>query len=136
MLKKAVIVAMSILIVGILSSCVPKYGDLNDVYGKIVESTENLIKEVDIATDGRGVANALSSYADSYIELSRDMRRILEKYPELKNAAEAPKELKANFDKINDMGEKLMTTMTKLQVFADDPDVMNAVQKMTAMQLE
>jgi hypothetical protein len=100
------------------------------------------------------VADALNGYTGSIKEQTGKFRDLLKKYPELQgkdkdgNALkdkdgkelpppkETPAELKVNVDKLNGMSERLMTAMTKLQTYADDQAVREAMQKMTELQME
>jgi hypothetical protein len=113
-----------------------KYGDFLGVLVRIKISTDTLVASMDKAADGKAVAAAITAYTESLSSLSGKMKELQDKYPELKDAKEPPQELKDAYDKLNAMGEKLMTAMAKLSLFVDDPDVSAAVQKMTELNLQ
>jgi hypothetical protein len=110
-----------------------KYADINDIMLKMVSATNGLVVAMDKALTGKQVAEALDAYMDSLSELSAKMRVLRSKYPELEMATEPPRELKDSYDMLDAMGEKLMACMSKLQNFADDPDVTAATERMAAL---
>ena len=136
MFKKSIVVMLAVALVAMLASCAPKYADLNDVMGKMIAATDTLVADVDKAADAKAMAAAVTAYTEALKAQQGKFKEVMAKYPELKDAKEPPKELKANVDKLNAMGEKLMAAMGKLQTYAADPEVQAAVQKMTELQMQ
>ena len=137
MLKKSLICLSVFVVIGLLASCGSgKYADVKAVFDKIGSATDQLVASMEKAGNAPQVAAAINSYTEAMKSEQASFQNMMKKYPELKEAKEPPKELKESIDKLNSMGEKLMTAMTKLQNYAEDSAVKSAVQKMSELQLQ
>ena len=121
----------------LLAACgAPAYADLRAVLDKILTATDTLVSSMDKAKDAKAVGAAISAYTEAVKAEQAGFQAMMKKYPDLKDAKDPPKELKESVDKLNSMGEKLMAAMTKIQTYAEDPVVKEAVQKMSELQLQ
>ena len=137
MMKKTGIWLSVLLGVALLVACgTPPYADLKAVLDKILTATDTLVTNMDKAGDAKAVGAAITAYTDAVKSEQAGFQAMMKKYPDLKDAKDPPKELKESVDKLNSMGEKLMTAMTKIQTYAEDPVVKEAVQKMSELQLQ
>lgn len=137
MWKKFGIVFSGLLIVLVVVACGgAKYADIKAVMEKIVEANDIMVTSLDKANDAKAVSSAINIYTESIKAEQASFQGMMKKYPELKEAKDPPKELKESVDKLNSMGERLLTAMTKLQTYAEDKDVKAAVKKMAELQLQ
>lgn len=137
-MKKQILTWFATVVMGImLVSCgSSKYADIRAVMDKIGAATDTLVYSMDRANDAKAVANAVNMYTDAMKSEYASFINLMKKYPELKDAKDAPTELRESVEKINSMGEKLMTAMTKFQLYAEDPAVKEASKKMAELQLQ
>jgi len=137
MMKKALGYLALVGLVLALAACgASKYGDIKAAMGKITSATESFVANVDKAKDAKAVAAALKGYIESMKAEQVSFKGLMDKYPELKDAKDPPKELKEDYDKMSAITQKLMEAMTKIQTYAEDPDVAAEFQKMAELQLQ
>ena len=135
MIKKSIVAILGVALVAVFASCAAKYADLNEVMTKMIASTDTLVADMDKAVDGKAVAAALMTYTEALKSQQGKFQELMGKYPELKTATEPPKELKDSYDKLNAMAEKMLAVQVKFQTYAEDPDVMGALLKLTELQM-
>ena len=103
-----------------------KYGDLKKAMRDVTGATKTFADNVEKASDGKGVAEALQKYVKEMEKLQPKMEELEKKYPELSDGVpEELKELEAEFEEV---GTKMMEAMGKLVKFADDPEVLKAME--------
>lgn len=121
----------------ILASCTNgRYADIKAVMEKIVQANDTLVASMDKADDAKAVAAAIMTYTESIKAEQASFRDMMRKYPEVKESRDPPPELKDAVDRLNTMNDKLLTAMTKIQIYAEDEDVRAAVKKMSELQLQ
>lgn len=113
-----------------------KYQDAKEVMGQFADIASTFVKAVDSASDAEAIANAVNAYVDSTTALKPKMDEIDAKYPELKNrdnSADIPDELKDSISNINSVMEGFMGALMKVQQFATDAKVKEAMDKFSAL---
>ena len=128
-LKRSLFFAGSIVLVLLFLGCGGgggKYGDLKKAMRDMTDATRSFADNVEKASDGKGVAEALQKYVKAMEGLQPRMDELEKKYPELSDGVpEALKELEAEFEEV---GTKMMEAMGKLVQYADDPEVLKAME--------
>ena len=103
-----------------------KYADLKKAMRGVTGATKSFAEDVEKASDGKGIAEALQKYVKEMEKLQPQMEQLEKKYPELSEGVpEELKELEAEFEEV---GTKMMEVMGKLVQFADDPEVLKAME--------
>jgi hypothetical protein len=103
-----------------------KYGEIKPLIEKMGTAFENFILGLEKAEDANAIAAALDAFSKIMKDLAPKMREIVKKYPELKDEATHPEELKPLLKKMDEMGKKMIGLMGKIQQFANDPKVTEA----------
>jgi len=86
---------------------------------------------VENAKDSAAVVAVLAKFQKDAAVAKEQMMAIAEKYPEMKDQANPPEELKAEAARMEELGPKFMGAMMKIsQQYGDDPAVKEALQKM------
>jgi Tfp pilus assembly protein PilP len=109
-----------------------KYGDLKEYMNDVIKTNEKYISDLDKANSAKDVAEAITNLGDKMEKLSKRGEEIEKQYPELKtmDKKNPPKELKEEFDKLEQMTQKLLTVSMKMMKYMMDPEVMKASQEM------
>jgi predicted transcriptional regulator len=82
------------------------------------------------AESAQEVAAALNAYAAEQKELVPAMMELQKKYPELMAQKEAPAELKAETEKLQQIGQRIMAASMKAMKYMQDPVVQEAQKKL------
>lgn len=109
-----------------------KYGDLKEYMNDVINVNEDYIKALEKSSSAKEVAEAITELGDKMESLAKKGREIEKKYPELKtwDKKNPPSELKEEFEKLDQMGQKLLTVSMKMMKYMMDPEVMKASQEM------
>ena len=97
---------------------------------------EDYIAEIDKADNAKDVAKVVNQFADGMEDLMPKMRKLSEKYPELKDRANPPEELKETWKKAEEMGLKMAGSMVKLIPYMMDPEALNAQKRLAAAMMK
>jgi hypothetical protein len=120
-----------------ISSCGGgKYSDVKPVIKKYTQETEKFVNAIEKAKSGKEVAAALKGYTKFMKEMKSKMEGLDKKYPELKDMANPPQELKAEVEKMGEVAMKLGSVMMKAMKYADDPEVKKAQEEFQKMMTE
>ena len=123
-----------VLLMFVLNSCGGgKYSDvisLNHQFGKLMEQYAN---DIDKAGNAKDVAKAMNRFSDSAEKLVPKMKKISEKYPELKDKDSQPKELEESRKQGEAAGKKMGATFMKIMPYQEDPEVMKAQKRMSSV---
>ncbi|MCK4943498.1 MAG: hypothetical protein KAS65_07970 [Candidatus Aminicenantes bacterium] len=107
-----------------------KYADAKKVMGKFISITNDFVSDMEKADDADSTAAAINAYAHEMEHLSADMKKIQEKYPEIKDQENPPEELKELAGQMEEVMPKMMAAMMKLAKYAQEPAVMEAQKKL------
>ena len=113
-----------------------KYDDVKKTNAEFVTATQAYIAGLDKASNGKEAAKVINSYADAMERLAPKMKKLAEKYPELKDPNNPPEELKEVMKKSEEVGTKMGSSMMKLMAYMDDPDVKKAQERMGAAMMK
>lgn len=120
------LLAVSFLIVG----CGDKYSDAKKATEEYIALVEDYVEDLDAADNAKDVAKAMNRFADGLEDLWPRMRKISEKYPELKDKSNPPEELKESQKRAEQMGMKLAGSMMKLMPYMMDSEVQKAQKRL------
>lgn len=123
-MKKVALFAVSALILfaGFVYSS-GKYAEAKPIIKQMTVSLEQFITNLEKAENAGAVVSALDAYTDVMKKLAPKAKALLIKYPELKDEKTHPEELKPLLKKMDELGKKMFGVMSKIQQFANDPQV-------------
>lgn len=132
MRKRTLLGTVLVAIVVVLVACGGgKYSDLIEVGNQFADATEKYINAMDKADDASSVASATDAYADKIEKLAPQMRKMAEKYPELKDRSKVPEELKESRQRDDALGKKMAGAMMKsMMTYMKDPQARKAQQRL------
>jgi len=109
-----------------------KYGDLKEYMNDVRKAYEGYISDLEKSNSAKDVAEAITDFGDKMEKLVKRGEEIEKKYPELKtmDRKNPPKELKEEFEKQDQMTQRLLTVSMKMMKYMMDPEVMKASQEM------
>jgi hypothetical protein len=76
------------------------------------------------------MADAIDAYAEKMEEIAPQMKAVIGKYPELKDNAKVPEELKALQERSAAMAEKIPASFMKAMKYVMDPEVQEAQKRL------
>jgi len=114
----------------VVSGCGGKYGDVKKLQGEFGEATEAYVADLEKADDAKSVAKAMNSFADEMEVLWPKMRAISEKYPELEDQENPPKELEASQAEAEAAGKKMAGTFMKIMPHMTNAEVRDAQERL------
>ncbi len=134
-MKKYSFSFLSLCVIVLLISCgssTGKYSDVRALMQDSITAQENLVKDIDAASNAGDIAKAINSYADAIEGLQPKIKQLQAKYPELNDAnAQMPKELLDLEQKQAEISQKLTTSMMeKMPKYATDKEVMKASMRL------
>jgi len=98
--------------------------------------TEAYVADLEKAGDAKDVAKAMNRYADALEAHWPKMKKLAEKYPELKDTENVPKELEASQKAAEAVGQKMAGTFMKIMPYMKDPEVRKAQERMGKIMTE
>ncbi len=137
-MNKYLLLLLSLLVIVSFIGCgssTGKYSDVRSLMEESIAAQENLIKDIDAATNASDVAKAINSYADAIETLQPKIKQLQAKYPELNDAnAQMPKELLDLEQKQAAISQKIATSMMeKMPKYATDKEVMKASMRLAKL---
>lgn len=102
------------------------YKDATPVLKEMVESLEMFIVNMEKAEDAKGIVLALDNYSKAVLKFAPALKKMMKKYPELKDETTHPEELKPFTKKMEELTKKMMKLYGKLAKYVKDPDVKEA----------
>jgi predicted nuclease with TOPRIM domain len=126
------LLTISFLIIG----CGGKYSEAEKINKEYIALLEDYIADIDKADNAKDAAKAMNRFADAMEDLMPKMRKLSEKYPELKDRANPPEELKETWKKAEEMGLKMAGSMVKLIPYMMAPEVLNAQKRLAAAMMK
>ncbi len=129
-MRHGVVAMVGVLVVAlVVSACAGKYADVKKVNGRFVKVTEAYISDLDGADSAKDVAKAMNSYADEMEKIWPQMQKLNEKYPELRDQENPPKELVESKKQAEATGMKMAATFMKIMPYMNDPAVRKAQER-------
>jgi hypothetical protein len=107
-----------------------KYGSAKSLINKQIAIMEDYAQAMEQATSAPEVAKALDAYAAAQKELIPAMKKFQEQFPEMKNQAEPPAELKPEMDKMQQVMGRVMAASMKAAQYMSDPVVQEAQKRL------
>jgi hypothetical protein len=107
-----------------------KYGEVKSMLNKQLAAMESFAAAMEKAGSAQEVAAALTAYGSAQKELMPAMMELQKKYPDLATQKEPPAELKAEMDKLQQIGQRVAMASMKAAQYMSDPVVQEAQQKL------
>lgn len=134
-MKKTVLFSVIFLIVCLflLNGCGDgRYSDAIKLNQKYISLVKTYIADMDKVNNAKDAANAMNRFADGLEKIWPQMKKLSEKYPELKDKNNTPEELKPSQKEADAISEKMGNTFMKLMPYMEDPDVIKAQERLSA----
>jgi hypothetical protein len=107
-----------------------EYDEVVAVNTKFIDAMETYIGDVEKADSASGMAVAIDVYAEKMEEIAPQIKAVSAKYPELKNNATVPEELKALQERAAAMAEKIPDSFMKAMKYMMDAEVQEAQKRL------
>ncbi len=107
-----------------------KYDDVAEVSNKFADATEAYINSMENAEDASAVAKAVDNFAAAIEKLAPEMKKNAEKYPELKDQTNIPKELEESSKRMEALEAKMANFMMKSMAYMRNPEVVSAQKRL------
>ncbi|MBC2717353.1 MAG: hypothetical protein HF978_18770 [Desulfobacteraceae bacterium] len=130
-MKKTVLVLLSFLML-VFIGCSGKYSDAVEVNEEFLDVMIDYLEGLDKADSAGKVAASMNKFADRMAVLGPKMKKISEKYPELKDENSQPEEFKELRKKGDAMEKKFAGSFMKTMKYMNDPEVQKAQQRLSA----
>lgn len=128
--KKIIVTFAAVVILSLISACGEKYDDAVAVNDKFVSAIEAYISDMEKADDADAVADALNDFAAQVEKIAPEMKKIAEKYPELKDPEQVPEELKESQAQAEAVSMEMAGQMMKAMTHMRDEGVMAAQKRL------
>jgi len=134
-MRRIVLVPLMCFLVSVVSmtGCSGKYGDAKALNEEFASLTETYVNDMEKCDSAKDVAKAMNKYADEMEKLMPKMKKVAEKYPELKNAKEMPEDMKDSQKKAEEMAGKMGSAFMKVAPHMSDPEVKKAQQRLSSV---
>jgi predicted nucleic acid-binding Zn-ribbon protein len=117
-------------IIVMMMGCTSKYSDMIDVNTKFINAMEKYITSTGKADSAKDVAKAINEYSDQMEKLAPQMKKVRDKYPELKNNTDVPEELESLQKKTQGLEQKMTNSFMNMMKYMMDPDVQAAQERL------
>ena len=135
--SKCVVWAVGFLFVLICAGCGgSKYGDLKDVMNAQARAMENYVSAMETAGSAQDVVAAVNNFTGEMKALIPEMKKAMERYPELAGTQEPPEELKTESEALDTIGSKMQGAMMKIMQYMQDPGVQKAMEEQGKVMME
>jgi len=123
--------AVVLLVVGAVAcGKADKFSSARTLIAKQIEIMNRYADAMEKAGSARDVAAALDAYAAGTRDLIPDMKKFQEQFPEMKNQAEPPAELKPEMEKMQAVMGRIINASMKAAQYMQDPAVQEAQKKL------
>ena len=134
-MKKTVLGLVSLLMI-VFIGCGGKYSDAVEVNEAFLDVMLEYTDRVAKADNAGKVAEAMNAFADRMAVLGPKMKKISEKYPELKDEKNQPEAFKKLREKGDELEKRVSGSFMKTMQYMQDPEVQKAQQHISvAMQI-
>ena len=130
-MEKTVLVVLSLFMI-VLIGCGGKYSDAVEVNESFLDAMIDYTDSLGKADNAGKVADAMNEFADRMEALGPEMKKISEKYPELKDPENQPEEFKELRQKSDEMEKNFAGSFMKTIQYMSDPEVRKAQQRFSA----
>ena len=129
---RKLVVPVSIAAFMVAASCGGgRYADAKKAINTQYKMMDEFTTSIDQAADSGAVVAALKKFQKSAEGAKEEMMAIAKKYPEMKDQANTPEELKAEMAKMKEMMPQFIGAMMKIgKEYGDNPDVQKVLQEM------
>lgn len=105
------------------------YSEVIEVNEKYIELLETYTSDLERAGGASDVADAMHELADGLEVVLPEMKKLMGKYPELKNEDKQPERVKALTQKAAEVAKQFVGSMTKVMPYMNDPEVRQAQER-------
>jgi len=109
------------------------YSDLVRLFEDFVSANLAFSEAAEAAAEPKAAAAALRAFAEALGPLYDRMRTVVADNPELAGMAEPPEVLQPVFARMNELGPRVQEAMGRLQPYAEDEEVKEALQGLYAL---
>ena len=127
--KRTLVAALLLILVSFSCLAQTKYEDLKNFFNWYIEVTIDVVNVLDKSQDTKQLAQALNDYVDATLEFIPKMEQFEEKYPELAEMSDPPKELEETMERFEKAMERAASAFANLMQYGDDPDVQKAMER-------
>ncbi len=113
-----------------------KYSDVKKVTNDQAKTMGNYATAIEKAESVQDVVAAINNFTSEMKTLMPEMKRTLEKYPELTDNQPPPEELKEDAEKMRALNERLQSAMMKTMQYMQDPEVQKAFEEQGKVMME
>ena len=107
-----------------------KYASAKSLIAKQIDIMNDYADAMEKAGSAQDVAAALNAYAAGSKGLVPAMKKLQEQFPEMKNQAEPPAELKPEMDRMQAVMGRIINASMKAAQYMQDPAVQEAQKKL------
>jgi len=107
-----------------------KFSSARTLIARQIEIMNSYADAMEKAGSARDVAAALDAYAAGTRDLIPAMKKFQEQFPEMKNQAEPPAELKPEMEKMQAVMGRIINASMKAAQYMQDPAVQEAQKKL------
>jgi len=129
MLKRTFAAALFLILLSFGCFAQTKYGDIKEMFNWYLDATLKVVNVLENSQDTKEIALALEDYVDATLEFIPQMEQFEEKYPELNEQSDPPKELEEIMDRFEKAMERAADSFAGLFKYAEDPDVQKAMER-------
>ncbi len=106
-----------------------KYSDVREINEEYVKVLKKYITAIDKSDSAKDVTKAMNDFAGSMEDIMPRMRKLQEKYPELRDRKNPPEELRESMKDSEEVGAKFAASMMKIMRYMNDPGVKKAQER-------
>jgi hypothetical protein len=108
-----------------------KYKDAERVLAELIKIYQDFIFKIESTDDPLKISTAMREFSSSLNSLLPEMKRINDKYPELKNfITDPPDELKNESDMLEALEPRLKEVFFKIQLLSADQNIKKAMDEL------
>ncbi len=128
--KWMIVLCVVVFIFGTITCGGGKYAEAKKAVAKSNKALEGFLGKMDKADNAKDVAAVLTGFTSEMEKIVPELKKLEEKYPELKGSQGVPEELGEEGKKMMELWGKFASVMMKIQQYGDDPEVQKAQEKL------
>lgn len=135
MIKKCLCISTSLMLLlfAVICHAGDKYEEAREVFEQYLPAMEKYLDAVDKCSGPKELTIAINAFADSMEAIAPRMKKLEEKYPELKNEQTAPLEYADLEKKSEALGQRFGQSFSRIAPFMDDPEVQKANERLAGI---
>ena len=110
-----------------------EYDEVIEYNDQFVSITKAYVNGLNTAENGKDVAKAMNKFADEFKKLVPKMNEVNQKFPELQQMKDLPKELIESQEEAQAVGMEFASSFMKTMQYAMEPEVAEAQKRMGAI---